>query len=140
MTLPRITFAIAIVRPEQDGLPLGWMALAPADDNAAQAQLFEAADTEFAAAGPQQLSGCLLHFGQTGWRLHVRLPASLKPTQRKRRRKKTEEADQSRASQTTQRPHAAPAAAAQISAKGRNTTKSVNTKPSAVASFGPVNT
>ena len=93
----------------------GWMALAPADDNAAQAQLFDAADTEFAAAGPQQLSGCLLHFDQTGWRLHVRLPASLKPTQRKRRRKKTEEADQGSASQTTQRPHAAPAAATQIS-------------------------
>jgi hypothetical protein len=69
----------------------GWMALAPADDNAAQAQLFDAADAAFAGAGPQQLSGCLLHFDHSGWRLHVRLPASLKPA--KRRRKRTRQSD-----------------------------------------------
>ncbi len=80
--LERFPQGVVVAMPRR-----GWMALAPADDNAAQAQLFEAADAGFAAAGPQQLSGCLLHFDQTGWRLHVRLPSALKPARRQRKRR-----------------------------------------------------
>lgn len=96
----------------------GWMALAPVDDTAAQAQLFDAADTEFAAAGPQQLSGCLLHFDQTGWRLHVRLPASLKPAKRKRKRKKTEEAEPGNEHRAEHRPDATSATSTTIAKTG----------------------
>lgn len=68
----------------------GCMLLAAADDTAAQGHLFDEADALFAAAGPQRLSGCLLRFDQTGWRLHVRLPSSLKPARRKRKRRSTD--------------------------------------------------
>jgi hypothetical protein len=111
--LAQFPFGVVVAMPRR-----GWMALAPADDNAAQAQLFDAADTEFAAAGPQQLSGCLLHFDQTGWRLHVRLPASLKPAKRKRKRTKAEEAEPGNERRAEHRPNTASATSATIAKTG----------------------